>query len=101
MQTDQLTTGYEICRSGMMLAVLPELLAERGDRRLRRLPLDGCSPLELHAVRRTGGTSVGRADFRLITAVRDRLVTSPLEPAIRRAASNPSEQRVTSQDSDP
>jgi len=76
LQTDLLTIGYEMCRSGAMLAVLPDLLAERGDRRLCRLPIEGCSGLELHAVRRTGETLVGRADARLITAVRDRLAAA-------------------------
>ena len=73
LQTDQLTIGYEMCLSGTMLAVLPDLLSARRGR-LHRLPIDGCSPLDLFAVRRTGETSVGRADARLIAAVRERLV---------------------------
>lgn len=72
LQTDQLTIGYEMCLSGTMLAVLPDLLSARRGR-LHRLPIDGCSPLDLFAVRRTGEISVGRADARLIAAVRDRL----------------------------
>lgn len=72
LQTDQLTIGYEMCLSGTMLAVLPDLLSARRGR-LHRLPIDGCSPLDLFAVRRTGETSVGRADARLIAAVRERL----------------------------
>lgn len=78
LQTDQLTIGYEMCLSGTMLAVLPDLLSARRGR-LHRLPIDGCSPLELFAVRRTGETAVGRADARLIEAVRERLAgTKPV-----------------------
>lgn len=75
LQTDQMTIGYEMCLTGTMLAVLPDLLSTRRGG-LHRLPIEGCSPMELFAVRRTGETAVGRGDARLIAAVRERLLGS-------------------------
>jgi DNA-binding transcriptional LysR family regulator len=85
LQTDQLTIGFEMCLAGTMLAVLPDLLAARRGR-LHRLPIEGCSALELFAIRRTGETSVGRADARLITAVRERLQVEKPVRGVEQAA---------------
>jgi DNA-binding transcriptional LysR family regulator len=68
VQVDSLLLGYELCLQNEHVAVLPDLLANHLGRALHRVPLAGCQPVELHALRRTGGDAT-RADALLVAAV--------------------------------
>jgi DNA-binding transcriptional LysR family regulator len=70
LETDQLRIGSEFCKHYGVLAVLPDLLGAKAGSRLQRLPVRGCAPLALFAVRRSGTNTANRAEFRLVAEVK-------------------------------
>lgn len=64
MVVDQLWTGLQVCASGELLAVLPDVVAssELYRDRLHRLPVDLVPPTELFALHRSTIAESGRAE---------------------------------------
>ncbi len=73
MHVDQMRVGCEVCASGSLLAVLPDVIARSfGQRSLRRLPVDLIPPIHLFATHRPPLEFESRADA-VVAAVQQHL----------------------------
>ncbi len=73
MHVDQMRVGCEVCRSGKLLAVLPDVIASTfGQASLRRLPVDLIPPTHLFATHRPPLEFESRADA-VVAAVQKHL----------------------------
>jgi DNA-binding transcriptional LysR family regulator len=72
MRITLLSTNLEVCLSGQLLTVLPDVVAKPllAKRRLRKLPFDLIRPIELYSARREGDAE-GTSAAAIIAAVRE------------------------------
>jgi DNA-binding transcriptional LysR family regulator len=82
-----LLTNVEVCRSGKLLTVLPDVVAlpHCRTREIRRLPLDLIPPTRLYAARRPNEAAKGRTET-IVDAVRARVAEIDGEVAALRRA---------------
>lgn len=71
----QMRSGLQLCRSGAMLAVLPDVLAAQ-DGVVRRLPANVVAPTQMFALHRTSVGQPGRAEA-LVDAVSEQIRRRP------------------------
>lgn len=67
----QMRTGLQLCRSGVMLAVLPDVMAAH-DGEVRRLPFDVVAPTQMFALHRRSLGQPGRTEA-VVDAVSERI----------------------------